>query len=116
MGSNMAFVLSGAFVRPQLQRRVNIDDALLGADSSDHVDTHSMVTFTDEESFARVKRIAGAVGGACGMAMIFNAPIGGVLYMLEETTPGFWPLEASFHAFVGTAICAISSYLILALA
>jgi len=50
------------------------------------------------------------VGGACAMAMIFDAPVGGVLYMFEEITVTSWPLELTFRAFVGTMICTMVSY------
>lgn len=35
----------------------------------------------DEHFFARAVRVACIVGGACGMAMIFDSPLGGILYM-----------------------------------
>ena len=33
----------------------------------------------DERFFARAARVACIVGGACGMAMIFDSPLGGIL-------------------------------------
>jgi len=44
------------------------------------------------------------------MAMIFNAPFGGLLYMFEEITSVSWPLELTFRVFVATMCCALLSY------
>lgn len=47
------------------------------------------------------------------MAMIFDAPIGGVLYMFEEITVFSWPLQLTFRAFVGTMICSLLSHFLI---
>jgi len=47
------------------------------------------------------------------MATIFDAPVGGVLYMLEEITVTSWPLELTFRAFAGTMACTMASYCLL---
>lgn len=67
----------------------------------------------DEVFFLRSARVVCAVGGACGMAMIFNSPIGGIIYMFEEMTSTAWLVELTFKAFVGTAICCYVSYIAL---
>ncbi|CAK8989472.1 unnamed protein product [Durusdinium trenchii] len=59
-------------------------------------------------------RMGCIVGGACGMAMIFNAPLGGILYMFEEVSSSSWPMELTFKSFVGCTICTTLSYSLLA--
>lgn len=61
-------------------------------------------------------RMGCIVGGACGMAMIFDSPLGGILYMFEEVGPALWPVELTFKAFVGCVICTSISYALLAMA
>jgi chloride channel 7 len=96
IGSNVAYLISHLIVRKRLGRWVRG-----GSDTKMHI--------VDEERVAHATRIACAVGGACGMAMVFNVPIGGLLYMLEEITSVSWPLELTFRAFVATALCAFLS-------
>jgi len=94
MGSNFAFLLTDLMVRPYARQWVDVDTSGAG---------RSAALVVDEE------RIACAVGGACGMAMIFDAPIGGILYMFEEVSAHCWPMELTFRAFAGTTICALLS-------
>eukprot|EP00434_Breviolum_minutum_P006873 symbB.v1.2.006065.t1/scaffold352.1/size221597/7 len=61
-------------------------------------------------------RMGCIVGGACGMAMIFDSPLGGILYMFEEVGPACWPVELTFQAMVGCVICSSISYALLAMA
>jgi len=63
----------------------------------------------DEERLAYAKRIGCALGGAAGMATIFNAPIGGLLYMLEEITISSWAPELTLRAFVCTALACLAN-------
>lgn len=104
MGSNVAFLVTRALAFPHVRRFVDVD--VSGWDCRP-------VRVVDEEQLAHAQRVGGAVGGACAMAMIFDAPIGGVLYMLEEITVTAWPMELTFRAFVGTMICTMLSYFLL---
>eukprot|EP00929_Paragymnodinium_shiwhaense_P037237 TRINITY_DN19878_c0_g1_i1.p1 TRINITY_DN19878_c0_g1~~TRINITY_DN19878_c0_g1_i1.p1 ORF type:complete len:807 (+),score=157.73 TRINITY_DN19878_c0_g1_i1:168-2588(+) len=61
----------------------------------------------DETALEHVVRIAGAIGGAAGMATIFNAPLGGLLYMLEDVTVTWWAEEFTFQAFVCTVVAVL---------
>mmetsp|Transcript_79131 Transcript_79131/g.219949 ORF Transcript_79131/g.219949 Transcript_79131/m.219949 type:complete len:734 (-) Transcript_79131:128-2329(-) len=99
IGSNVASLISEALARPYVEEWIDVTrpggvPALI----------------VDEERFADATRIACAVGGACGMAMIFNAPFGGFLYMFEEVTSVSWPLELTFRIFVATMCCSMVSY------
>eukprot|EP00927_Polykrikos_kofoidii_P065086 TRINITY_DN60884_c0_g1_i1.p1 TRINITY_DN60884_c0_g1~~TRINITY_DN60884_c0_g1_i1.p1 ORF type:complete len:749 (+),score=151.42 TRINITY_DN60884_c0_g1_i1:52-2247(+) len=107
IGSNVAFLISKRIARPHLVELVDFSSLLSGSEAAARV--------VDEERLADATRIACAVGGACGMAMIFNAPFGGFLYMFEEITSVSWPLELTFRVFVGTMCCAMVSYGLLAL-
>lgn len=100
MGSNLAFLITDRMVRPYARQWVDVDTSGAG---------RSAALVVDEERIAAAKRIACAVGGACGMAMIFDAPIGGILYMFEEVSAHCWPMELTFRAFVGTITCALMS-------
>lgn len=100
MGSNLAFLICNSFARPYVTQWVDVGASNTGR-------TTAMVV--DEERIAAAKRVACAVGGACGMAMIFDSPIGGILYMFEEVTAICWPLELTFRAFVATLTCALLS-------
>mmetsp|Transcript_88303 Transcript_88303/g.175514 ORF Transcript_88303/g.175514 Transcript_88303/m.175514 type:complete len:741 (-) Transcript_88303:2-2224(-) len=100
IGSNVAFLMSEYLAAPYV--KAWIDVAAEGRSRE--------ALIVDEERFAQATRIACAVGGACGMAMIFNAPFGGFLYMFEEVTSVSWPLELTFRVFVATMICAFLSY------
>jgi len=97
MGSNLAFLIADWLARPYVHQMLK-----LGADTPQFL-------ILDEERIAHAKRVACAVGGACGMAMIFDAPIGGIIYMFEEVTAFCWPLELTFRAFVGTVVCSLLS-------
>lgn len=104
MGSNLAFLVTRAIARPLVEQWVDVDDS--GT-------CHTPALVLDEERLSHAQRVAGAVGGACAMAMIFDAPVGGVLYMFEEITVTSWPLELTFRAFAGTMICTMVSYCML---
>lgn len=68
MGSNVAFLVTRALAFPHVRRFVDVD--VSGWDCRP-------VRVVDEEQLAHAQRVGGAVGGACAMAMIFDAPIGG---------------------------------------
>eukprot|EP00931_Biecheleriopsis_adriatica_P051460 TRINITY_DN29846_c0_g1_i1.p1 TRINITY_DN29846_c0_g1~~TRINITY_DN29846_c0_g1_i1.p1 ORF type:complete len:748 (-),score=122.42 TRINITY_DN29846_c0_g1_i1:71-2314(-) len=101
IGSNVAFLISEALATPYVQQWVDLTQSQGG-------DRNAVIV--DEERFAHATRIACGVGGACGMAMIFNAPFGGLLYMFEEITSTSWPLELTFRVFVATMSCSFISY------
>ncbi|CAK0857692.1 unnamed protein product [Prorocentrum cordatum] len=98
IGSNVAFLICQRIVRPILKQWVDFNS-----------DAREAVV-VDEERFEHATRIACAVGGACGMAMIFNAPFGGLLYMFEEMTSTAWPWELTFLVFTATMLCTLISY------
>uniref|UniRef100_A0A7R9ZWB3 Chloride channel protein n=1 Tax=Pyrodinium bahamense TaxID=73915 RepID=A0A7R9ZWB3_9DINO len=91
MGSNLAFLIT-----QKVQEWVNVESS------------PAELPF-DEERFSHAKRIICTVGGACGMAMLFDSPIGGIVYMFEEITAASWPLELTFRAFAGTIVCTLVS-------
>lgn len=98
MGSNLAFLVTHTVAEPYVRQWVNVDT--VGCTSA---------LMIDEERLAHAKRIVCTVGGACGMAMLFDSPIGGILYMFEEITAASWPLEVTTLAFAGTTVCALLS-------
>ena len=49
------------------------------------------------------KRLLITMGGAAGVAVAFNAPIGGVLYMFEEIA-SFWAHRTTMWAFLCTTV------------
>lgn len=100
MGSNLAFLLTGSLALPYVRQWVAVDTLGSGC---------SPALLIDEERFMHAKRIVCTVGGACGMAMLFDSPIGGIIYMFEEITANSWPLEVTFRAFAGTSVCALVS-------
>lgn len=98
IGSNVAFLICQRIVRPILKQWVDFNS-----------DAREAIV-VDEDRFEHATRIACAVGGACGMAMIFNAPFGGLLYMFEEMTSSAWPWELTFLVFTATMLCTLISY------
>mmetsp|Transcript_50894 Transcript_50894/g.142423 ORF Transcript_50894/g.142423 Transcript_50894/m.142423 type:complete len:752 (+) Transcript_50894:112-2367(+) len=100
MGSNLAFLITHCLALPYVRCWVDIDSLGSGCSAAQMI---------DEERFAHAKRIVCTVGGACGMAMLFDSPVGGILYMFEEITAASWPLEVTVRAFAGTTVCALLS-------
>jgi len=98
MGSNLAFLLTHTIALPHVQQWIDV-----------HSPGSETATVVDEERFSHAKRIACTVGGACGMSMLFDSPIGGIVYMFEEITSASWPLELTFRAFAATIVCALVS-------
>jgi len=98
MGSNLAFLITHAIALPHVQQWINVESPSCSA-----------ALLIDEERFSHAKRITCTVGGACGMAMLFDSPIGGIVYMFEEITSSAWPLELTFRAFAGTLVCSLVS-------
>lgn len=107
MGSNLAYLITAKIGIRYTQQRVDVGRTSTGRKAAARVD--------DDEALGNAQRLACAVGGACAMAMIFDAPIGGVLYMIEEISVASWPLELTFYAFVGTTVCTLLSYFLLGL-
>ncbi|CAE6929929.1 clcC [Symbiodinium natans] len=100
MGSNLAYLITSGMALPFVRQWVDVD-----APGS----ATSAATMIDEDRFEHAKRIVCTVGGACGMAMLFDSPIGGIVYMFEEITSSSWPVEVTFRAFAGTCVCALLS-------
>ena len=69
----------------------------------------SRALLVDEQRLAHATRISCTVGGACAIAVIFNAPFGG-LYIFEEVTSLNWHVELTFRVFVATMFCSLLSY------
>lgn len=101
MGSNIAFLITDVLAKPYVKQWVHIDNV------GSTLCTAALVI--DEERFEHAKRIVCGVGGACGMAMLFDSPIGGIVYMFEEISAASWPLELTFRAFAGTSACSLIS-------
>jgi len=99
IGSNLAYVLTAFVAGGRVREKVK---------GSDKDGSPAIVANMDRLDCAR--RVACACGGACGIAMIFNAPMGGLLYMFEEMTPLCWPLDLTFFVFFATMACALMSY------
>jgi len=100
MGSNLAYLLTNVFALPHVLQQVDVDSVGKGC---------TVANMIDEERFSHAKRIVCTVGGACGMAMLFDSPVGGIVYMFEEITAASWPLEVTIRAFAGTTVCALLS-------
>lgn len=99
IGSNLAYIVSKALVRPYVREAVDLTEQ-----------GRTQALLVDEQRFSHATRIACAVGGACAMGAIFNAPFGGFLYMFEEITSVSWPLELTFRVFVATMSSSLLSY------
>ncbi|CAE8656315.1 unnamed protein product, partial [Polarella glacialis] len=100
MGSNLAYLITHVMAMPFVRQWVDVNTP--GSNCSAAI-------MIDEERFEHAKRIMCTVGGACGMAMLFDSPIGGIVYMFEEITSTSWPVEVTFRAFAGTSVCALLS-------
>jgi len=100
MGSNVAYLITHAIALPYVRQWISLEKL-----SSERY----AALVIDDERFAHAKRIICTVGGACGMAMLFDSPIGGIVYMFEEITAASWPLEVTLLAFAGTTVCALIS-------
>jgi H+/Cl- antiporter ClcA len=100
MGSNLAFLITDFLAMPWLRQWVDVQEY-----SAHQVENLAV----NDERYVHVKRMVCTVGGACGMAMLFDSPIGGIIYMFEEISSTSWPMEVTFRAFAGTSVCALVS-------
>lgn len=99
MGSNLAYLISRRLAKPYVNEWISVCE-----------EGHTCALLVNEQRYAHATRVSCAVGGACAMAVIFNAPFGGLLYMFEEITSVAWPLELTFRVFVATMFCSLLSY------
>jgi len=106
MGSNLAFLIAHRMALPYVRQWVRVGDEDSPNPDSEEPDP---VAIIDEERFIHAKRIVCTVGGACGMAMLFDSPVGGIVYMFEEISSSSWPMEVTLRAFVGTTLCSVIS-------
>eukprot|EP00929_Paragymnodinium_shiwhaense_P007820 TRINITY_DN111723_c0_g1_i1.p1 TRINITY_DN111723_c0_g1~~TRINITY_DN111723_c0_g1_i1.p1 ORF type:complete len:764 (+),score=124.79 TRINITY_DN111723_c0_g1_i1:202-2493(+) len=102
MGSNLAFLITEKLALPHVKQWVKMDAVNFGAGCT-------AAKILDEERLAHAKRVVCTVGGACGMAMLFDSPVGGIIYMFEEITSSSWPMEVTIRAFAATTACALIS-------
>ncbi|CAJ1409696.1 unnamed protein product [Effrenium voratum] len=109
MGSNLAFLLCRLDFNTEGERLIEPLVREWAARQLVRVEGHRG-ELVDEHRLAHSTRISCTVGGACAIAVIFNAPFGGLLYMFEEVTSLAWPGELTFRVFVATMLCSIISY------
>lgn len=62
----------------------------------------------DERRFGYAKRIGYVLGAAAGIAVAFKAPIGGILYLLQEATVTSWSPELTAKAFICTVLATMT--------
>lgn len=98
IGSNFAFLFCERFIQPFVREWVSVSDS------------NAPALLVDEQRLAHATRISCTVGGACAIAVIFNAPFGGLLYMFEEVTSLAWHVELTFRVFVATMFCSLLCY------
>lgn len=77
--------------------------------------TLNSALITDESRFAYALRLGCVLGSSAGIAVAFNAPIGGILYMFEEVTVTNWAPETTFKAFVGSVAAVLLSQVLMKL-
>lgn len=114
MGGNFAFrifdFVSFRYVRRRIRALSDAERMRVALDCSEDLQVASIVS---QERFKANHRIACAVGGACGMTMIFDSPIGGIIYMFEEIGAISWEADMTFSAVGATVLCTVLTKLLL---
>eukprot|EP00397_Hematodinium_sp_SG-2012_P005325 GEMP01005343.1.p1 GENE.GEMP01005343.1~~GEMP01005343.1.p1 ORF type:complete len:753 (+),score=156.63 GEMP01005343.1:136-2394(+) len=102
IGGSCGILVVQQILKPRFVRRVKVESDLDG--------NSKRLEVLDEENYAQLKRVACTLGASCGIAVAFHAPIGGVLYMMEEVAGVFkWTPQITFQAFVCTVTAVLVS-------
>jgi len=116
MGSNVAYLVTHQMAKPYVEQMVGLKpkkSSVVAKDVEEGDQETTTALLLDEARLQHAQRIVCTVGGACGMSMLFDSPIGGIVYMFEEITSSSWPMELTMRAFVGTTVAALLSRLLL---
>eukprot|EP00928_Gymnodinium_smaydae_P024392 TRINITY_DN19747_c0_g1_i1.p1 TRINITY_DN19747_c0_g1~~TRINITY_DN19747_c0_g1_i1.p1 ORF type:complete len:942 (+),score=192.42 TRINITY_DN19747_c0_g1_i1:176-3001(+) len=114
VGSNLAYCItdhvSTAYARRQIATMTKGERLAAFGSAEESV---ALAVFLDRDNFKSAKRSACAVGGACGMTMIFDSPVGGIIYMFEEFGLSRWRADMLLSAVAATVSCDILMRLLL---
>jgi len=75
--------------------------------------SHRQNLIVDEKRFAAWKRTGCVMGGAAGLAAAFNAPVGGLLYLLEEVTVSAWSMRMTMRTCAATIVAGFVTRLLM---
>jgi len=97
LGCNVGYLIARKLSAPFVKSHVELGNSR----------TQGSAAIIDEQRFSQAKRVGCTVGGAAGMAAIFHAPIGGLLYILEEVNMDNWAPELTFRTFVCSVLAVL---------